>query len=215
MSLNSSGLPNTKLTLSPCDGECTPTTISKADTRKWAELIAFSASQMQMPPAHVPGAADTPEAWRSDVEVLTPSIGVSQGNLLAQETSGLSVCGSSVSSNESQLNRLQVRVNAGDLGELSLVVERLESGLHVRIGAEDSGVLAAMAKISESMTQALTSIGQPVTTLTFVPMEGVGINLAPTRLAMGNRARSKAAKTTDDSRVDDKRRKNRRIDVLG
>lgn len=106
-------------------------------------------------------------------------------------------------------------MNAGELGEIALVVERSTSGLHVRIGAEDTGVLAAMASNCESVVQALSTIGQPVTSLTFVSMSGVGINLAPSRRAMVNTARSNAANTTDEETVGDKRRKNRRIDVVG
>jgi archaellum component FlaG (FlaF/FlaG flagellin family) len=215
MSCDSTGLPNTKLTLSLCDGESTKPTISQADLEKWAELMALNVTQIQPPPPAIPVAAATPEAWRTDVEALTPDGGRSDGNLLANGTIGQLAGSTASSSDESEQNRVQVRVNAGDLGELSLVVERSKSGLHVRIGAEDSSVLAAMSQNSESVTRALAGIGQPITSLTFVSMDGVGINLAPSQVAMSNRARSSAAKSKDDKQVEDKRRKNRRLDVLG
>ena len=215
MSCDSTGLPNSKLTPTLREIESTRPSITKSDLERWAELIAFNATQIQQTAPIVPGTAGTPEAWRTDVEELTPSSGQSEANLLAKEIADFTVGGNCASSSESELNRIQVRLNAGDLGELSLVIERSVAGLRVCIGAEDSGVLAAIARSGATLTQALTSIGQPVTSLTFVPMDGVGINLAQPRTAMSNRARSSAAKTTDDKHAGDKHRKNRRIDVLG
>jgi hypothetical protein len=215
MSCDSTGLPNSKLIPTLREVESERPSITQADLEKWAELIAFNAPQVHNAAPLIPSGAGTPEAWRTDVETLTPDPGRSEANLLAREIANFSVGGTSASSNESELNRIQVRLNTGDLGELSLVIERSVSGLRVLIGAEDSGILAAIARNEASLTDALTSIGQPVTSLTFVPMDGVGINLAQPRTAMSNRARSSVAKTTDDKHAGDKRRKNRRIDVLG
>ncbi len=215
MSCDSTGLPNNKLIPTLREVENARPSITKADLERWAELIAFNATQVQKPAPPIPGVPGTPEAWRTDVEALTPNGGQSEANLLAKAIAGFSVGGTSAPSDESELTRIQVRLSAGDLGELSLVIERSVSGLRVRIGAEDSGILAAIARNEASLTDALTSIGQPVTSLTFVPMDGVGINLAQPRTAMSNRARINSAKTTDDNHAGDKRRKNRRIDVLG
>ena len=216
MTCDNTGLPNTKLALAVCDSESKKATISKAELEKWAELIAISAAPVPQSPQNIPVMMVTPEAWRTDVETLTPEAGRSEGSLLAEETAGLSTAGNCVSSSESELNRIQVRLNAGDLGELSLVIERSVAGLRVRIGAEDSGVLAAIARNGDSLTQALTSIGQPVTSLAFVPMDGVGINLAPSRMVSGNKAGFKETdESNDETDKQQARRKTRRLDVLG
>ena len=216
MSCDSTGLPNSKLAPTLREIERTRPSITKSDLEKWAELIAVNAAQIQNVTPIVPGMADTPEAWRTDVEALTPSTGQSEASLLAKEIAGFSAGGTFASSNESELNRIQVRLNAGDLGELSLVIERSVAGLSVRIGAEDSGVLAAIARNGDSLTQALTSIGQTVRSLTFVAMDGVGINLAPSRMIPSNKTGFKETDGNHD-RTDKQqaRRKTRRLDVRG
>jgi hypothetical protein len=216
MSCDSTGLPNSKLTPTLRELESTRTSITKSDLEKWAELVALNAAQIQNATPIFLGATDTPEAWRTDVEALTPNTGQSEANLLAKEIASFSVGGPSASSNESELSRIQVRLNAGDLGELSLVIERSVAGLSVRIGAEDSGVLAAIARNGDSLTQALTSIGQTVTSLTFVAMDGVGINLAPSRMIPSNKTGFKEADGNhDETNKQQARRKTRRLDVRG
>ena len=216
MSCDSTGLPNSTLTPTLREIESTRPSITKSDLERWAELIAFNATQIQQTAPIVPGTAGTPEAWRTDVEELTPNSGQSEANLLAKEIADFTVGGNCASSSESELNRIQVRLNAGDLGELSLVIERSVAGLRVCIGAEDSGVLAAIARSGASLAQALTSIGQPVTSLTFVPMDGVGINLAPSRMVPSNKTGSKEADgNTDETDKQQARRKTRRLDVRG
>jgi hypothetical protein len=216
MSCDSTGLPNSKLSTTLREIESSRPNITKSDLEKWAELIALSAAQNQNAAPIVLGVAATPEAWRTDVEALTPNAGQSEANLLAKEIAGFSVGGTCAPSDESELDRIQVRLNAGDLGELSLVIERSVSGLRVRIGAEDSGVLAAIARNGDSLTQALSSIGQPVTSLTFVPMDGVGINLAPSRMVPSNKTGFKETDgKNDETDKQQARRKTRRLDVLG
>ncbi len=85
----------------------------------------------------------------------------------------------------------------------------------MQVGAEDKGVLTAIAKQSAALTQTLVSAGQTVSSLTFVPMDGVGTNLARAKEGSGNRARGEAAMNSDENSIENRRRKNRQLDVLG
>jgi len=215
MACDNTGLPNASASVSLCDPGSAETTPSQQDLKKWAELVAAFATQGTQPvPPQLPPQA-TPEAWRADVEALTPSTSRSEASQAAQEALGQSLRTSFGSSDESELNRIQVRLNAGDLGELSLVVERSLTGLRVQIGAQNTNVLAEIARSGSAMTQALTTAGQTVTSLTFVPMDSVGINLARAKEGSGNKARSEAAMSTDESSNEERRRKNHQLDVLG
>jgi hypothetical protein len=215
MPCESTGLPNASLAVPFHDSESNKTTTSRLELEKWAELIAASAMQSANPTRILPVVADMPEAWRTDVEALTPEAGSSQGTLLARESIGLSTSSYSAAGDEAELNRIQLRLNAGDLGELSLVVERSVSGLHIQIGAENIGVLAAIARNSSSMTYALSSIGQPVTSLAFVAMDGLGTVLAPSKGALGNQPNSSKSDGNLTQEKTQARRRGRRIDVLG
>jgi len=215
MSCDSAGLPSSHVAVSLCETSTQETTPSRRDLEKWAELVAACATQATQATPLLLSQAFTPEAWRTDVEALTPEIPRSEAKLTAQVALEQSMGVNSASNGENELDRIQVRLNAGDLGELSLVVERSLSGLRVQIGAENSGVLAAIAEQGAAMAQSLASAGQSVTSLTFVSMDGVGINLARAKEASGNRARGEAAMTNDENSIDERRRKNRQLDVLG
>jgi len=215
MSCDSAGLPNTNVSVSLCETRPKETTPSQRDLEKWAELVAACAAQVTLPVQPPTISTFTPEPWRADVETLTPGMGRSEASQTAQEALGQIISNNATSGSENELDRIQVRLNAGELGELSLVVERSLTGLRVQISAENSGVLTAIANQSAAMTQSLASAGQAVTSLTFVSMDGVGINLARTKEASSNRARGEAAMKIDESSIDERRRKNRQLDVLG
>ncbi len=215
MACDSAGLPSTNVGMPSCEGASNETTPGQKDQEKWAALLAGYAAQATQPAQPTPLPSLTPEAWRGDVDALTPDAARSEASQAARELLGQAIGTGSSSDGENELNRIQVRLNAGELGELSLVVERSLDGLRVQIGAENSEVLTAMAKQGVAMAQSLASAGQSVTSITFVPMNGVGINLARAKEGSGNRARSEASMNEDDKSIEQRRRKNRPLDVLG
>jgi hypothetical protein len=212
--MDSSGLPKTTLHSPGCDNGGTPASVSKADLDKWASWIACSLVQLQTPPAKPLGAGATPEGWRGNVEALTPDAAQPMNSVVLQATN---VGASAVSgnANDSQLNRVQVRFDAGSLGELALIVERLTDGVRVLIGAENSDLLAAMSGERGAMEQALAGVGHTVASLSFVRMDGIGTDLAQSRLAPSNRARGNLATDSDDPEGQERQRKARRLDVRG
>jgi hypothetical protein len=215
MSCDSAGLPSTNASMASCDSASNETKPDSKDLEKWAELLAAYAAQATQSAQPVPLPVVTPEAWRGDVDALTPEASRSEASQAVQELLGQAVRTGSGPDGENELNRIQVRLNAGDLGELSLVVERSLDGLRVQIGAENNEVLSAIAKQSVAMAQSLASAGQSVTSLSFVSMDGLGINLARAKEGSGNRARDEASTNTDDESIDQRRRKSRPLDVLG
>ncbi len=215
MSCDSAGLPSTTVSVLLCETGSKETTPSQRDLEKWAELVAACATQVVQPTSSPMIPEFTPEAWRADVEALTPDAPRSEASRAMQEILGQNIGNNSAPGSENELDRIQVRLNAGELGELSLVVERSLEGLRVQVGAEDKGVLTAIAKQSAALTQTLVSAGQTVSSLTFVPMDGVGTNLARAKEGSGNRARGEAAMNSDENSIENRRRKNRQLDVLG
>lgn len=215
MSCDSAGLPNTRIAVAPCESGSNEAAPSQKDLEKWAELVAACGAQaaQPVPPPSIP--TSMPEAWRADVEALTPDLTQSEASQTAHAVLAQNVGPTSSSSSENELNRIQVRLNAGDLGELSLVVERSLDGLRVQIGAENNALLATMAKQSAAMAQSIASAGQPVTSLTFVAMDGLGINLARAREGSGNEAQGEPAMNSDENPIENRRRKNRQVNVLG
>ena len=108
-----------------------------------------------------------------------------------------------------------MRVNVGELGELALVVERSAAGVKIQISAQDSRILDAMAAERETLTAALSGIGQSVTSLAFVAMDRVGINLAQPRMSSSHQARTRPNNKHSDCEKPHTKRKSRRINVIG
>src|SRR5512147_2716609 len=127
-----------------------PTREAPSDERKelerWASAIA-GCLQPAVPVRPLPiglGTAEpdqsVPSGWRPSVDPLTPR-GVAAGDPNAATPRRDSV--GQLSGDDQQ--RIQVRVKTEEFGEIAVVVERVEAGLRVLLGAVDERAITALS----------------------------------------------------------------------
>ena len=212
MSCNGSGLGETLLKNHIFQGEDSAALGKrKEDVEKWAALLAAGAAQAQASLV-VPGHA--PEGWRGNVEAMTP---VADKEPLTEQVNGdnrLQVQKPITTGTELGENKLQVRVNIGELGELALIVERSADGVKVQISAQDSHVLEALSSEQDALTSALSAVGHTITSLAFVTMDRIGIKLAQPKIGPLPKKPQRAIKRAADGTAQSKRR-SRRLNVIG
>jgi hypothetical protein len=132
------------------------------------------------------------------------------------ETKGSIAAGSKAPTggNEPQ-QRIQLRVNTKECGEVALVVERAEAGLRVVISAVNANVLPALHREALVMKQALESSGQSVVSLKIVQMDQCGTDVAKNRLTPSeDRLRSGKA-SGSRSKLNAAKRISRRLLIIG
>ena len=184
----------------------------KADVEKWAAMLAAGVVQVQTCETLGPSTGTPPEAWRGDVEPLTPR-GVAASSAVQANAAGEA---NPVATNtDAEQTRLQVRVNIGELGELALVVERSAAGVNIQISAQDSSILEAMSAERQTLADALAGIGQSVNSLAFVTMDRVGINLAQPKLSSTQHARLQKNDKHHGYDAPQTKRRSRRINMIG
>lgn len=103
-----------------------------------------------------------PVSWQGGVGPLTPgSLGAGDSN-----------AGPELS------ERLVMKLDAGDLGELSFTIDRSADGMRVVIGADGRNAQAAVGAERETLLAALRAVGLPAQSVTVVAPERVGTVLA-------------------------------------
>jgi Flagellar hook-length control protein FliK len=151
-------------------------------------------------------------AWHPGAGDLTPAT----GNRLTESgaTSGPAAAGEEAS--DSHENRMIVRVDGGDLGEVALVVDRKAGAIRVTISAADAGAEAALGLERASLTRALESHGITVDSVNVVRANNFGTVLAPIRSSATQRTRETPA-TEAESKDDEhtRRRLARKLNLIG
>ena len=107
-------------------------------------------------------AASPPVSWQGGVGVLTP------GNVAAGDT------GADPKLNE----QLVMKLDGGDLGELSFALERGSDGIRVIIGAEGRNAQTAVGAERATLLAALRAAGLPTHSVTVVSSDKLGTVLA-------------------------------------
>lgn len=181
------------------------TTLEQAE--RWATLVGAQLSALAQ--VRVEPEAD---AWHSGAGDLTPGTGnrltESSGRSGASESPGVAP--------EANENRMIVRVDGGDLGEVALVVDRNAGAIRVTISAADAGAEAALGLERASLTRALESHGITVDSVNVVRANNFGTVLAPTRSSAMQRTRETSAGEAD-SKDDEptRRRLARKLNLIG
>jgi hypothetical protein len=180
------------------------TTLDQAE--RWATLLGAQLS------AVVPKtiASEPTSAWHSGAGDLTPSNaarGVDSGTAMG------SLADTGEAADESE-NRMIVRVDGGDLGEVALVVDRKDGAIRVTISAADAGAEAALGLERSGLMRALQSHGITVDSVNVVRANNFGTVLAPTRSNAAQRTREAAeAESKDDEHA--RRRLARKLNLIG
>lgn len=191
--------------------------LDQRELERWASAIAgclhqtvpTSAAQLGLPAPSTQH--EVTAGWRPCVEAMTPYEMSSSGAVsaplgrIAAPSSGVE-----------DLQRIQVRVRTEEFGEIALVVERVEAGLRVLLGAQDPHTVSALMRESEAVRRVLESGGQSVGFIKIVRMTELGTDLAQPKLAPSNRTRGNQESVEPDSNLDErKKRTTKRIDLIG
>jgi hypothetical protein len=151
------------------------------------KLPALSAEASRTAPAAAP-----PVSWQGGVGALTQGVGV------PGEGGG-----------ETQLNeQLVMKLDAGDLGELSFALDRSSDGIRVIIGADGRNAQSALGAERETLLAALRRAGLPTHSVTVVPSERLG-----TVLAQASKTRTEEKPGAGEPR--DPRARSRRMKFTG
>jgi hypothetical protein len=179
---------------------------TRDQAERWATLLGAQLSSVQ-PKTLSP---EPTSAWHSSAGDMTPSnatSGVSSGATLGASAD-------SAEAADASENRMIVRVDGGDLGEVALVVDRKEGAIRVTISAADAGAEAALGLEREGLLQALQNRGITVDSVNIVRANNFGTVLAPQRSNATQRTREATeAESKDDEQV--RRRLARKLNLIG
>ena len=183
------------------------TTLDQA--QRWASLLGAQLAASAVKTITVP-VSDTTSAWHSGAGDLTPGNGAQASNTGARSGAAEGTGGSA----DSGENRMIVRVDGGDLGEVALLVDRKEGAIRVTISAADAGAEAALGLERAGLLAALQSQGIIVDSVNVVRANNFGTVLAPIRSNAAPRTREAAqAESKDDEHA--RRRLARKLNLIG
>ena len=204
MSDISTGLANGAGSLGHERADDEKTTLAQAE--RWATLLGAQLSSMQ--PKTL--ASEPTSAWHSGAGDMTPS------NASGGVASGASAAASADAAEaaDASENRMIVRVDGGELGEVALVVDRKEGAIRVTISAADAGAEAALGLERAGLMQALQNRGITVDSVNIVRANNFGTALAPQRSNAMQRSREATeAESKDDEHA--RRRLARKLNLIG
>ncbi len=131
----------------------------REEAERWAAALANGVAPMCQTPAKAQGAGPgLPDDWRACDGSMTPGG--------TQASSEAPVC---------------LRLDAGDLGEVAVVLERGPAGIRVVIGLAEQHASAAAGPELEALQRALEASGIALAALRIVPHGRVGTVLAQLR----------------------------------
>lgn len=173
---------------------------SEEAAEKWAVLLSQQVAHT------LNGFSVAPEPWHGGAGRLT------QGTAALQNTVSHTGTPSRVGGKEDGLqSSLSLRVDAGELGEIELFVERTSPGMKVQIGVDGVETERMMLGQRAALERALSALGLRVQGVTVVRTERVGTSLAHHE---ARRSRQQAAGYTDSSGRDEKTKKTR-LNLVG
>ena len=181
------------------------TTLEQAE--RWATLVGAQLSSFR--PA--PTVKEEAGAWHRGAGDLTPATG-SQLTESGAAKGPASVGEENADPNE---NRMIVRVDGGDLGEVALLVDRKAGAIRVTISAADAGAEAALGLERAGLMRALQNHGITVDSVNVVRANNFGTVLAPTRSSATQRTQASAAEADAQHDEQTRRRLARKLNLIG
>jgi len=185
------------------------TTLEQAE--RWASLVG---AQLSARALDVRLVSVEPEAgaWHSGAGDLTPAT----AGGLTESGAAAGPAESGAEGADASENRMIVRVDGGDLGEIALLVDRNGGAIRVTISAADAGAEAALGLERAALTRALQSHGIAVDSVNVVRANNFGTVLAPPRSSATQRTRqtpAAEAESKDDEQT--RRRLARKLNLIG
>jgi len=181
------------------------TTLEQAE--RWASLVGAQLSAR----AAMPSVKEEAGAWHPGAGDLTPAT----GSRLTESGGANGPAAVGEQTADADENRLIVRVDGGDLGEVALVVDRQAGAIRVTISAADAGAEAALGLERASLTRALQSHGITVDSVNVVRANNFGTVLAPTRSSATQRTQASAAEADAQHDEQTRRRLARKLNLIG
>jgi flagellar hook-length control protein FliK len=145
---------------------------------------------------------ETPSAWRSSAGEMTP------GSSGASAPSGSPVA-------ETAPERMTLRVDGGELGELSITLDRESGALRVVIGLENQRAVGSVLPEASALRQALEGAGVSVQSLSVVTQAEVGTVLAQRRLNPSGQKPGTESEGSDRDPEADRKRHQKRLKLIG
>lgn len=148
------------------------------------------------------GQNQTPSAWHPSAGVLTPAgaaVGAQGGAPADAQTP----------------ERLVLRVDGGNLGELEVTLERQDGGLRVVIGMENQHLVGSVLPDTHALRAALEGAGVNVQSLNVVPASQVGTVLAQRRTSLSGQkpAADESAEQQENEKA--QKRTHKRLTLIG
>jgi hypothetical protein len=168
-----------------------------------AALWVSLAERMQVVPQRLPaGEIEPPSAWRSRAGDLTPPAVQNTGST-----------GSSPAPRAP--DRLTLHVDGGDLGEVSLTLEREDGALRVVIGLENERHLGSIGPDARALRGALEGAGLSVHSLNIVPSSQVGTVLAQRRSTLSGQKPVTDPEGSEPHEPPTQKRNQKRLQLIG
>ncbi|HEY3664476.1 MAG TPA: flagellar hook-length control protein FliK [Polyangiaceae bacterium] len=179
---------------------------TQAQAERWATLLGAQLSSLRPKTLE----SEPTSAWHSGAGDMTPS----NATATTGSNATVSAAGEAGEASDPSENRVIVRVDGGDLGEVSLVVDRKEGAIRVTISAADAGAEAALGLERAGLLQALQDRGITVDSVNVVRASNFGTVLAPPRSNATQRSREATeAESQDDEQA--RRRLARKLNLIG
>jgi hypothetical protein len=168
-----------------------------------AALWVSLAERMQVAPQRLPtGEIEPPSAWRGRAGDLTPP------TVQTADTAGPTEAPKAP-------ERLTLRVDGGDLGEVSLTLDRENGALRVVIGLENERHLSSIGPDALALRGALESAGLSVHSLNIVPSSQVGTVLAQRRLHSSGQQPASDPEGSEQQQPPTQKRNQKRLQLIG
>jgi flagellar hook-length control protein FliK len=169
--------------------------------KRWALVVGAQVSHFSPPASDM-----ETSAWRASGGDMTPT-----------NVSGIPAGAAESGSGEAAKNddsRMILRVDAGDLGEVALLVDRRDGVMRVTIGVQGSAAEAAVEVERGALLQALQNVGIAVGSVNIARGANFGTVLAPPRNSKpdGTPDNSESATTQSES---ERRRLSRKLNLIG
>jgi flagellar hook-length control protein FliK len=145
---------------------------------------------------------ETPSAWHSSAGEMTP------GPSGASAPSGSPVA-------ETTPERMTLRVDGGELGELSVTLDRESGELRVVIGLENQRAVGSVLPEASALRHALEGAGVSVQSLSVVTQAEVGTVLAQRRLNPSGQKPGTEHEGSERDPEADRKRHQKRLKLIG
>jgi hypothetical protein len=170
----------------------------RQEVEKWAHALAASVASALPPAAEAGVQTATPVDWRPSDGELTPAAGHAAGAAAA------------ASDDADAQSPVRLSVNAGDLGEVDIVVDRSAQGVRVIIGLADPNADSALIPELSALQRALEASGIRVASVHTVAQSRVGTVLAQSKFRV-----AKGDQPLEDGKHESRRRSSKRLNLIG